>query len=228
MSEFNNKRVHFASCPGPSSEAGPSKRFAEDHSGENQDMDQETAQTLFENGAFLILLNVPPGTEIGIDLHSWRTGQEFRGIKMIPSGIHFVYWSSVSKEGSIGPRTGFFHNFSQKEILAKRFDAQKEQFVSDVSDEEIERFRSNLQNMDRHLGAYPYDSWKKWISLSSKISSETVARLEPINGEIHSVTELLPSSCAENKAEEREFHRHQTNEEKEANLVSKHVNRDFL
>ena len=219
MSEFNNKRVHFASCPGPSSEAGPSKRFAEDHSGENQDMDQETAQTLFENGAFLILLNVPPGTEIGIDLHSWRTGQEFRGIKMIPSGVHFVYWSSVSKEGSIGPRTGFFHNFSQKEILAKRFDAQKEQFVSDVSDEEIERFRSNLQNMDRHLGAYPYDSWKKWISLSSKISSETVARLEPINGEIHSVTELLPSSCAENKAEEREFHRHQTNEEKEANLV---------
>ena len=69
------------------------------------------------------------------------------------------------------------------------------------------------------MGACPYDSWKKWISLSSKISSETVSRLEPINGEIHSVTELLPSTCAENKEEEREFHRHQTNEEKEANLV---------
>ena len=102
MSDFGNKRVHFAS-PGPS-EAGPSKRFVapEDHSGENQDMDQETAKTLFDNGAFLILLDVPAGTEIGIDLHSWRTGNEFRGIKMIPSGIHFVYWSSVSKEGSIG------------------------------------------------------------------------------------------------------------------------------
>lgn len=219
MSDFGNKRVHFAS-PGPS-EAGPSKRFVapEDHSGENQDMDQETAKTLFDNGAFLILLDVPAGTEIGIDLHSWRTGNEFRGIKMIPSGIHFVYWSSVSKEGSIGPRTGFFHNFTQKEILAKRFDAQKEQFINDVSQEEIERFRSNLQNMDRHLGAYPYNSWKKWISLSSKISSETVSRLEPINGEIHSVTELLPSTCVENKEEEREFHRHQTNDEKEANLL---------
>ena len=119
-----------------------------------------------------------------------------------------------------GPRTGFFHNFTQKEILAKRFDAQKEQFINDVSQEEIERFRSNLQNMDRHLGAYPYNSWKKWISLSSKISSETVSRLEPINGEIHSVTELLPSTCVENKEEEREFHRHQTNDEKEAKLVS--------
>ena len=104
MAEFSNKRVHFAE----NTEAGPSKRFVapEDHSGENSEMDQETAKTLFENGAFLILLNVPAGTEIGIDLHSWRTGTEFRGIKMIPSGIHFVYWSSVSKEGSIGPRTG--------------------------------------------------------------------------------------------------------------------------
>ena len=102
MSDFGNKRVHFAS-PGPG-EAGPSKRFVapEDHSGENHDMDQETAKTLFDNGAFLILLDVPAGTEIGIDLHSWRTGNEFRGIKMIPSGMHFVYWSSVSKEGSIG------------------------------------------------------------------------------------------------------------------------------
>ena len=71
---------------------------------------------------------------------------------MIPSGIHFVYWSSVSKEGSIGPRTGFFHNFSQKEILAKKFDQQKEQFFNIDDHEEIDRFRANLQNMDRHLG----------------------------------------------------------------------------
>ena len=63
MSEMSHKRVSFADC-----EAGPSKRFVapEDHSGENTEMDQETAKTLFDNGAFLILLNVPPNTEIGI------------------------------------------------------------------------------------------------------------------------------------------------------------------
>ena len=74
MSDMSHKRVNFADCQ----EAGPSKRFAapEDHSGENTEMDQETAKTLFENGAFLILLNVPANTEIGIDLHSWRTGNE--------------------------------------------------------------------------------------------------------------------------------------------------------
>ena len=76
--------------------------FLEDNSGENTDMDPETAKKLFESGANIILLNVPPGTEIGIDMQSWRTGPEFKGIKMIPSGLHFIYFSSVSSEGSVG------------------------------------------------------------------------------------------------------------------------------
>ena len=49
-----------------------------DCSGENINMDQETAQRLNENGATLIILDVPPGTEIGIDMQTWRTGLEFR------------------------------------------------------------------------------------------------------------------------------------------------------
>ena len=87
-----------------------SKRTNED----NVEIDPETAKKLFETGATLILLNVPTGTEIGIDMQSWRTGPQFQGIKMIPSGLHFIYFSAVSKEGSIGPRTGFFHHFAQK------------------------------------------------------------------------------------------------------------------
>ena len=58
-------------------------------------MDPETAKKLFESGANVILLNVPPGTEIGIDMQSWRTGPEFKGIKMIPSGLHFIYFRFV-------------------------------------------------------------------------------------------------------------------------------------
>ena len=55
-------------------------------------MDQSTAQHLFDAGAMLVLLDVPPGTEIGIDMHSWQTGEKFKGIKMIPPGIHFIYF----------------------------------------------------------------------------------------------------------------------------------------
>ena len=64
---------------------------------------------------------------------------------MIPSGLHFVYWSSVSKEGSVGPRTGFFHYFAQKEIVAKRFNTKIETFEDSFTKEDIERFRINLK-----------------------------------------------------------------------------------
>ena len=56
------------------------------------EVDQAFAQQLFNEGAALVLLNVPPKTEIGIDLKSWNTGEKFKGIKMIPPGLHFVYY----------------------------------------------------------------------------------------------------------------------------------------
>ena len=55
-------------------------------------MDQETAQILFHEGGTLIFLNVPEGTEFGIDCNSWDVGPLFKGVKMIPPGFHFVYY----------------------------------------------------------------------------------------------------------------------------------------
>ena len=42
--------------------------------------------------AFLLCLDVPEKTEIGIDYNSWHTGERFKGIKMIPPGVHFVFY----------------------------------------------------------------------------------------------------------------------------------------
>ena len=132
----------------------------------------------------------------------------------------FLYFrSSVSKEGSVGPRTGFFHNFAQKEILARKFDPQNENFQDCFNNEDIERFRANIKDLDKHLGAYPYDLWKKWISLSNKISNDTLARLEPPSGMIHSVTELLPCNQDDHVQEQEMSNRCQTSDEREANLV---------
>ena len=33
-------------------------------------------------------------------------GDKFLGVKMIPPGLHFLYYSPVSKEGQVAPRTG--------------------------------------------------------------------------------------------------------------------------
>jgi len=56
------------------------------------EMTPEVSQRLFKEGATFVFLDVPVGTEIGIDMQSWNTGEKFKGIKMIPPGLHFVYF----------------------------------------------------------------------------------------------------------------------------------------
>jgi A1 cistron-splicing factor AAR2 len=55
-------------------------------------MDQETANVLFNKGGFLLFLNAPENMEFGIDYNAWTTGPLFKGIKLIPPGLHFVYY----------------------------------------------------------------------------------------------------------------------------------------
>lgn len=55
-------------------------------------MNQEEARKLFDEGAFIVMLDVPENTEVGIDYNSWRSGPKFMGIKMIPPGLHYIYY----------------------------------------------------------------------------------------------------------------------------------------
>ena len=55
-------------------------------------MNSDTAKVLFKEGAMFVLLNMPEGSEFGIDYNSWTTGPKFRGVKMIPPGIHYIYY----------------------------------------------------------------------------------------------------------------------------------------
>ena len=75
MANSGQKRVSFL-LDEDEAEAGPSKR---PNNSDNPEMDPETAKKLFETGAFLILTGVPAGTEIGIDMQSWRSGADFLG-----------------------------------------------------------------------------------------------------------------------------------------------------
>lgn len=53
---------------------------------------QELAQKMLSEGAICFCLGLPEGSEFGIDLKSFNTGEKFCGMKMIPPGFHFVYY----------------------------------------------------------------------------------------------------------------------------------------
>ncbi|XP_060083524.1 protein AAR2 homolog [Ylistrum balloti] len=169
-------------------------------------MDQDTAKVLFREGAILLFLDVPEGTEFGIDYNSWRVGPQFRGVKMVPPGIHFIYYSACNKDGETSPRTGFFYNFKQREIVVRKWDSALEDIgESVVSPEDLQRYHDNTQEMDKFLGPYPYDNYKTWVSLSSYITDGLASRLSPEKGKIASVSEFISDkSTSQSRKENNE------------------------
>ncbi|KAL0271101.1 UNVERIFIED_CONTAM: hypothetical protein PYX00_008307 [Menopon gallinae] len=153
------------------------------------EVNQELARRLLVEGAICICLEVPVGTEVGIDLKSWTTAEKFRGIKMIPPGIHFIHFSAKNNHGDSAPRAGFMYNFKKSEILVKRWDTEKQELVDDSSNLS-ETFRQNLKEIDRFLGVYPFNLYSKWKNLSSQITPQILNKLLPSCGVIHSALEL--------------------------------------
>ncbi|XP_043516561.1 protein AAR2 homolog isoform X2 [Frieseomelitta varia] len=153
------------------------------------EMDQSLAQRLLFEGATLVMLDVPVGTEFGIDLKSWNTADRFKGVKMIPPGFHYVHYSAVDEFGEATPKIGFLHTFKKSEFLVKRWDAKEEDLSSD-KEEMVERLKSNLKDLDRFLGCYPYDIWKQWKELTNHITPPLVERCSPICGFVRSALEL--------------------------------------
>ncbi|VDM38564.1 unnamed protein product [Toxocara canis] len=103
------------------------------------DMPQELARHLFETGAFLIFTDVPEGTEFGIDYKSWHVGPKFSGLKMIPPGVHFIFFSVKT-----APRIGFFHYFKEKEIVVRKWDHLKEDMLTEPTTAEEVSFSDFL------------------------------------------------------------------------------------
>lgn len=160
------------------------------------DLDPILAKQLFAEGAVLIIAGVPVGTEFGIDLCSYIIDENFRGVKMIPPGPHYIYCASKGPYGDVAPRVGFVHFFHRNEIVVREWDRGNEELRErKIADPELEKCRisENLLQLDKFLAAYDYRYIGEWRLLTDTITKETVDRCRPSFGTIRTNVELL--SC---------------------------------
>ncbi|XP_057491597.1 LOW QUALITY PROTEIN: uncharacterized protein LOC130777313 [Actinidia eriantha] len=149
-------------------------------------MDPEAALGLVKHGATLLFLDVPQYTLVGIDTQMFSVGPAFKGIKMIPPGPHFVYYSSSNREGNeFSPIIGFFIDARPSEVIVRKWDQQEEKLVK-LSEDEEERYCQAVKSLefDRQLGPYTLSQYGDWKRLSNYITKNTIERIEPIGGEI--------------------------------------------
>ncbi|KGN66901.2 protein AAR2 homolog isoform X2 [Cucumis sativus] len=168
-------------------------------------MDPETALELVKHGVTVLLLDVPQYTLLGIDTQMFSVGPSFKGIKMIPPGPHFLYYSSSSRDGrEFSPITGFFVDAGPSEVIVRRWDQREERLVK-VLEEEEGQFREAIRRLefDRQLGPYNLGQYGEWKRMSNHINSTTIKRLEPIGGDITVVCEPGISQSTSKSAVEK-------------------------
>ncbi|CAN7053374.1 hypothetical protein IGI04_028291 [Brassica rapa subsp. trilocularis] len=149
-------------------------------------MDSEKALELVKHGATLLFLDVPQHTLIGIDTQMFTVGPAFKGIKMIPPGIHFVFYSSSTRDGKeFSPTIGFFIDVAPSQVLVRKWN-QQEEWLAKVSEEEEERYSQAVKSLefDKHLGPYNLSQYGAWKHLSNYITKDVIEKFEPVGGEI--------------------------------------------
>ena len=58
-------------------------------------MEQDEARFRLMQGATLLVLDVPTNFVLGIDGVCWTVGPLFKGLKMVPPGLHLVSFQYV-------------------------------------------------------------------------------------------------------------------------------------
>lgn len=164
-------------------------------------MDPDAALELVKQGVTLLLLDVPQYTLVGIDTQMFSVGPAFRGIKMIPPGVHFVFYSSSSRDGKeFSPIIGFFIDAGPSEVIVRKWDQQEECLVKVLEEEEV-RYVQAVRSLefDRQLGPYTLNQYGDWKRLTNYIAKSTIERLEPIGGEITVTSESLMKHTPQTK-----------------------------
>ncbi|KAM8701935.1 hypothetical protein ACLKA7_007978 [Drosophila subpalustris] len=161
-------------------------------------MDPELALRLLADGAVLVIAGVPVGTEFGVDLCSYTIGPDFRGVKMIPPGVHYIWCASRGPYGDTAPRVGFVHFFHPNEILVREWDSELEELRPRQTAEpalERGRIRKNLAQLEHVLAPYDYRYVCQWKDLTGSVSEQCVDRCRPELGTIRTNIEL--QSCTD-------------------------------
>ena len=74
--------------------------------------------------------------------------------------------------------------------MVRKWDPVTETLVVMTDPDEESRIRGNKQELDRFLGVFPYETWKKWYSLTTHVSEEVIKNVEPLSKILCSASQL--------------------------------------
>lgn len=108
---------------------------------------------------------------------NYETGPNFRGMSMIPPGLHFIYFST-----GLGSRQGFFIQCAEGDLVVRSWDPANEEITATnvLSDASMAALRLSLERgeLNHQLGPYPFPQHHTWLNISSHISASVLERTD--------------------------------------------------
>ena len=151
-----------------------------DMSMEHQD---DQSPTTSGSGAVLIIPDVPLGLDFGINCMSFETGPKFRGMSMIPQGLHFIYHST-----GMAARQGFFLRSDVTDVIVRQWDSFEEHISAkdNLSTDSMSALCQQLNrgDLNANLGPYPVAEHHIWQNLSCYIYENVLNKAGCPMGEI--------------------------------------------
>ena len=131
------------------------------------------------------IVGLPVGYNFGIDMRMWEIGEKFTGIRNIPPGLHYVYYSDPQDE----VRQGFFLTiFADTRIVLRKWDPSVESLIPVASPSEKHNMELTFMHDFRYIsGLAPFDKCisddavGEWSKASQFITQSVIERIQPIN-----------------------------------------------
>lgn len=163
----------------------------------------DQARQLAINGAALLLLDVPLGTLLGIDQQVFVVGPRFKGVKMIPPGVHFLSYQATSQEGHVSPAVSTFLSLKQRDVVVRKWNAAEEGLEPLEDEQQAARYAEGVRRFDFDSGLAPYDlaTCAVWRELSRFIDDGVLNKLLPVGGEISVMAEALDPDLLQPRTE---------------------------
>jgi hypothetical protein len=100
-------------------------------------LDPDQARQLATAGAALLLLDVPEGTLLGIDQQVFAVGPRFKGVKLVPPGVHFLSYQATARDGRVSPAVSTFLVLKGGDVAVRRWSPADEGLQPLADDDEV-------------------------------------------------------------------------------------------
>ena len=146
-------------------------------SNDDDEMSNDEALRRVQHGGTIIIMDVPPGTEFGIDCTLFTVGEKFRGVKMVPPGLHLVLLGAAGNDVT---RVAEFVRVAPADVHVRRWDPHTETFAPGTGHDPEQTARLQMgarrHDFDAATGAYPARSSEVWRRLTSHVTEDVLAR----------------------------------------------------